>query len=138
MDSIVIVVCSIQLDHILCMLTTDASALYLDIAIILLPVISFLRALRLLRLGRIAQLNKMTRLYRARGLATKLRQTLILMGLAEKSSLRLTQHKIDSLEEQLEERLEQVEDLRNQIAQLQEDFDRRSAPHPDLDPTPKE
>lgn len=58
---------------------------WLDLAIILLPVISFLRSLRILRATKLAkmtkvqQLSKMARIYRLRGVSTKALRALILI-----------------------------------------------------------
>jgi voltage-gated potassium channel len=103
---------------------------WLDLAIILLPLISFLRSLQVLRATRLAkltkmqQLTKMARVYRLRGVSTKALRALILFELVhrllrwgpEKQLARLRREeaeldrtltqlrrRIESLEEQLEE-----------------------------------
>ena len=63
---------------------------WLDLAIILLPIISFLRSLRVLRATRLAkvtkvqQLTKMARVYRLRGVSTKALRALVLFDLLQR------------------------------------------------------
>lgn len=63
---------------------------WLDLAIILLPLISFLRSLQIVRASRLAkltkvqQLSKMFRVYRLRGVSTKALRALLLLEVAER------------------------------------------------------
>lgn len=63
---------------------------WLDLAIILLPLISFLRSLQIVRATRLAkitkvqQLSKMARVYRLRGVSTRALRALLLLEVAEK------------------------------------------------------
>lgn len=98
---------------------------WLDLAIILLPVISFLRSLQVLRATRLAkltkvqQLSKMARVYRLRGVSTKALRALVVFELLhrllrvkpEKQLLKLRRE-----EERLERELGQ---LRGRIARVE-------------------
>lgn len=63
---------------------------WIDLAIILLPLVSFLRTLQLLRATRLAQvarvpqLTKMARVYRLRGVSTKALRAIVLLDLASR------------------------------------------------------
>ena len=98
---------------------------WLDIAIILLPFVSFLRSLRVLRatslanLLRFPQLTKIARMYRLRGTAIKVLQSLILLkvfhGLVRTDPTR----KIDKLSLRLGEIEREAKLIRRQIVQLE-------------------
>lgn len=98
---------------------------WLDLAIILLPLISFLRTLRVVRATRLArlaklqQLSKMGRLYRLRGLALRALRAVLLFGLLNRL-LRITPEKrLRQLREQLAEKEHEIEDLQTMIADLE-------------------
>ena len=101
---------------------------WLDLAIIVLPLISFLRSLRVLRLAKIAnvgKLAKMGRIYRMRGLGTKLFRALLLLEVVNKV-LRITPEKqLTKLETLREEHLAELDEMDAEIAELKQAIERR-------------
>lgn len=96
---------------------------WLDLAIILLPLVSFLRGIRALRLAKLAkvqQLAKMGRVYRMRGLGMKLFRALLLLEVVNRL-LRITPEKqLARLEALREDHLEELAELDKSIAELKQ------------------
>ena len=95
---------------------------WLDIAIILLPIISFLRSLRVLRASqalRLPQLTKIARVYRLRGTAVKVFRALILLEFFQRVFKVDVQHSIDKLQRQLKDVEQQARTIRRKIKRLE-------------------
>jgi hypothetical protein len=98
---------------------------WLDIAIILLPLISFLRSLRVVRatrvarLARIQQITKMSRLYRLRGLAMRTLRALLLLKIVNRILRISPETQLKRLREQLRDKKTEIKLLRMQIAELE-------------------
>ncbi|MEM6469674.1 MAG: potassium channel protein [Planctomycetota bacterium] len=97
---------------------------WIDLAIILLPLVSFLRTLslakatRLADLMRIQQLTKIARAYRLRGTAIKAFRVLVLFELTERLLRVSDDRKIAKLEKELGELKKQARVLRHKLAKL--------------------
>jgi voltage-gated potassium channel len=104
---------------------------WIDLAIILLPLISFLRSLRVIRATRLArvakvqQLTKMGRLYRLRGLAMRALRAVLLLELLHRIFGISEEKKIKSLRAQLEEKEREVADLKAAIHELERRLEER-------------
>ena len=96
---------------------------WVDLLIICLPLVSFLRLLRLGALLRMYQVSRLTRLYRARGLALRAFRALVLLEFVQRVIHFTPQRRLRTLRELLEEREEEVEELRAEIRQLEEKID---------------
>jgi voltage-gated potassium channel len=95
---------------------------WLDLAIILLPLISFLRALRVIRLtrlGRLTSVGRVSRLYRLRGLAIRAFRALLLLDVIARVIGRSPQKQLNKLLTILAEKEAEVADLRREIARLE-------------------
>lgn len=93
---------------------------WIDIAIILVPLFSFLRSLRVLRATRlIPQLTKMARVYRLRGTAAKGLRALILLELAQRFTPGSVDRSIEKLQRQLDDLQEQAKEVRHKITRLE-------------------
>jgi len=96
---------------------------WLDLAIILLPLISFLRGIRALRLAKLAkvqQLAKMGRVYRMRGLGMKLLKALLLFEIVSRV-LRITpEKKLQKLNQLRDECLEELDEVEADILELEQ------------------
>ena len=98
---------------------------WLDLAIILLPMISFLRSLRVVRaaraarLARLQQLTKMGRLYRLRGLAMRAFRGVLLLELINRVLRIKPERRLRALREQLQEKEREVARLRGEIAAVE-------------------
>ncbi|MEZ6087028.1 MAG: bZIP transcription factor [Pirellulaceae bacterium] len=103
---------------------------WIDLAIILLPLLSFMRSLRLLKLTgvsqiiRISQLNQIARTYRLRGTAMRALRALILLDLFQRLARRSPQKQIAKLQIQLDELESEAKQLRRKIARLQREVER--------------
>ncbi|MFT4728067.1 MAG: hypothetical protein ACI9UN_002573 [Granulosicoccus sp.] len=124
--------CAFTIEFLIMLSATDKRFTYvkthwIDLAIILLPLISFLRSLRVLRLARLAKvqkLAKMGRVFRVRGLAMKAMRALMLLGFVNRllritpekrlAKLRLL-HKEETQE--LVDLLEEIDELEAEIAE---------------------
>jgi voltage-gated potassium channel len=92
---------------------------WLDLAIILLPMISFARALRFARLARLGRLGRMSRLYRLRGLAIRAFRALLLLDVIARLIGRTPQKELVRLRGVLATKEAEIEDLRRDIARLE-------------------
>jgi voltage-gated potassium channel len=92
---------------------------WLDLAIILLPMISFARALRFARLARLGRLGRMSRLYRLRGLAIRAFRALLLLDVIARLIGRTPQKELVRLRGLLATKEAEIEDLRRDIARLE-------------------
>ena len=101
---------------------------WLDLVIIVLPLISFLRTLRILRaaklmnLGKVQQLSRLMRVYRLRGVTLRGWRALLLLDMVQRLLLSSPEKRIRKLEalcidkeRELEQLHEQIESLRAQL-----------------------
>ena len=93
---------------------------WLDLAIILLPLIAFLRAARLTRLARLQRLSKTARIYRMRGTLIKLQRAIMLMSIVKRMLHARPEARLKSLEEKLIEKTEEIRLIREEMAELHE------------------
>ena len=116
--------CAFTVEFILMVSSTNKKLAYIkknwiDLAIILLPLVSFLRSLRIVRAAKLAQfakfqqLTKMGRVYRMRGLLAKTIRAFLVLELV---------HRIfkTSPEKRLEKLMAQVEDKQDELRELQQ------------------
>lgn len=99
---------------------------WMDLAIVVLPLIDFLPIFRLLRLTRLMQaqqLTRMGRLYRIRGLLMKLWRAVLLLDMLQKLLGNRPEKRLAQLRELLAAKEEEVADLRKEIS----DFERQIA-----------
>lgn len=105
---------------------------WIDIAIILLPIVSFLRSLRLVRASRIAnvakmsQISKMARVYRLRGTAMKMLRALLLMKFVHRIIGLTTEKKLKRLHNELEEKRREIAFLEEEIQELEREAAKES------------
>ncbi|MFK7738659.1 MAG: hypothetical protein AB8B50_21725 [Pirellulaceae bacterium] len=108
---------------------------WLDLAIILLPLISFLRSLRALRIarvvdiGRFSQMSKFVRAYRLRGVAMRAFRALLVLEVLHRILRTKPEKRIQSLELQYAEKKRELSELREQIEALRAREENSS--HPD-------
>ena len=95
---------------------------WVDVAVVLLPVVEALPLLRLLRLGRGLRLEPLLRwgrLHRLRALAARGWRASLLLQLAQRLTGRSPEHRLQQLRELLQAREEEVADLRREIEGLE-------------------
>ncbi len=92
---------------------------WIDLAVICLPLVAFLRAGRLGRLLRLQQLSRTARVYRLRGLATRAWRGLLLLNLVDRVMRTRPELHLRRLRRQLEVKEEEVRQLSATIAELE-------------------
>jgi voltage-gated potassium channel len=91
---------------------------WLDLAIILLPLIAFLRAVRLARLAQLPRLSKTVRIYRMRGMFIKLQRAVLMMSIVKRILHARPEARLKSLEEKLREKDVEISLIREEIKEL--------------------
>ena len=98
---------------------------WLDLLIILLPLVSFLRTLQSLRTtkflkaAKLQQLARLVRVYRLRGLSMRGFRALLLLEVVNRVVPTSNKKRLTRLREELGEKEHEIEDLRKQIAALE-------------------
>ncbi len=98
---------------------------WLDVVIVLLPVIEALPALRLLRLGQIArlqQLSRMGRVFRLRALVTRAWRALLLLNLIQRLMGSNSEKRLRQLRALLAAKQEELNELQKEIEQLEKEI----------------
>ena len=97
---------------------------WLDMAIIALPLFSFLRSLRVLRAS---QVTKMARVYRLRGTAVRALRAMILLEFFHRVAGTDVDRRIERLQRQLQEVESEAKEIRRSIARLQRQREKQEA-----------
>ncbi len=93
---------------------------WIDIAVILLPLIAFMRLGRLGRLGRLTKLQKTARLYRLRGMLMRTYRALLLFNLIDRYLLRKSPEKmLADLKQKFMDKEEELDEIRTQMQALE-------------------
>jgi voltage-gated potassium channel len=92
---------------------------WIDIAIICLPLISFLRMLRLGRVLRLQQVSRVARVYRLRGLSMRMFRGILVLDIIHRLMEGKPEKRLPKLREQLAEKETEIEQLRAEIAELE-------------------
>ncbi|MFP4500649.1 MAG: hypothetical protein ACLFTT_06585 [Candidatus Hydrogenedentota bacterium] len=95
------------------------TAHWIDLLIIVLPLVAFLRVLRLARLGRLGRLQRMSRVYRMRGIFYRLMRATVLLNLIVRTNDRLRRKRIEFLQKKLLRLEEQMRAVRQEIEDLE-------------------
>ncbi len=98
--------------------TNYARRHWIDLAIILLPLLAFLRAVRLTQLFRIKHLAKTGRLYRLRGLGLRMWRGFVALDFIDKLLSRNPERRLAKLESILEDKQHEMGVLEKDIARL--------------------
>ncbi|TWT33080.1 hypothetical protein [Blastopirellula retiformator] len=92
---------------------------WVDLLIICLPLVAFLRVLRISHLLRLQQVTKASRIYRLRGLALRFWRGIIALDMLSRLMQLDDDRRIEMLEELVAEKEEELEKIREQIAELE-------------------
>lgn len=98
---------------------------WLDLVIICLPLVAFLRVLRIGRLGRLLRLNQLTkvsrtaRAFRMKGLAIRVWRALLLLEIIDRIMHRNDEQRLEKLQQKLAEAEKEVQSLRQEIEVLE-------------------
>ena len=91
---------------------------WIDIAIIILPLIAFLRLARLGRLLKLQQISRTAKIYRMRGLALRSWRAVVALDMIDKVLRRDPTHRIDKLEAEIVEKELEIELLRCELERV--------------------
>ncbi len=97
---------------------------WIDILVIVLPLVAFLRSLRLARLARLNQIGKFTRVYRLRGSVVRAQKGLVVASVIERKVFRNPGKQLAKLQDLLAEKERETALLREQIRHLQLEVER--------------
>ena len=93
---------------------------WLNIAIIILPLVAFLRTLRLFRFLRMANAGRLMRAYRLRGLMTRTMRIALFLSLIERIKQRDPEKYRLHLEEKIQEKEAELETMKAKLRELQQ------------------
>lgn len=96
---------------------------WLDVVIVLFPLVAFLRVLQVIRVAEMGRLVQMSRVYRVRALSLRGWRALLLLKGLEKYSLFVAEHRVAHLRKSLQKKLHDVDDLRCHIEELERHLD---------------
>ncbi len=91
---------------------------WIDVVVIFLPLVAFLRSVRLAKLLKLNQMSKSVRLYRMRGLALRTWRAIVALDLLDRILIRDPEARLLKLEARLEEGEHELEMLRGKITSL--------------------
>lgn len=92
---------------------------WIDIAIICLPLVSFLRMLRLGQVLRVQQVSRVARVYRLRGLGMRMFRGILVLDIIRRAMEGKPEKRLPKLQEQLAEKEAEIEHLRAEIEELE-------------------
>lgn len=92
---------------------------WVDLLIICLPLVAFLRAFRVTQLVRLQQVTRATRVYRMRGLALRVWRGLLAMDVISRLARMSPEAKIETLKELISEKQREIQGLEEEIAELE-------------------
>jgi hypothetical protein len=95
---------------------------WIDVAIVLLPLVEMLPLFRLLRLGRLLRLDQLLRwgrLHRLQALATRGWRALLLLRIVQRLTARSPEHRLEQLRDLLRAKEEEAAELREEIVALE-------------------
>lgn len=102
---------------------------WIDVAIVLMPVVELLPLFRLLRLGRVLRLEELLRwgrLYRLRALVARGWRAFLLLQIVQRLTGRSLEHQRKQLQGLLQAKEEEMADLRREIKELEERISQRA------------
>ncbi len=93
---------------------------WLDLAIICLPMIAFMRVFRLGSAARLGRLSKTARVFRLRGLAMRAWRAVLILEIVDRLIHRDPEKRLGSLEKQVSEKREEIDALEAEIMVLEQ------------------
>lgn len=100
---------------------------WIDLAVILLPMLAFMRMLRLSSAVRFNQISRTAKVFRLRGLAMRLWRAFVALEIIEMLIYRNPELRLERLEQKFEMKMEEVAFLRVDIQRLRERVAKRQA-----------
>ena len=100
---------------------------WIDLAVILLPMLAFMRMMRLGSVGRINQLSRTAKVFRLRGLGMRLWRAFVALEIIEMLLYRNPELRLEKLEQKFELKMEEVSYLKEDIQRLRNRVAKRQA-----------
>ena len=91
---------------------------WIDLLVVLLPLVSFMGAARLGRLLKLKQLSRTAKIYRMRGLALRSWRAVVALDVIDMLLRRDPNQRVDNLRSQIEERQQEIDHLHSEIERL--------------------
>ncbi len=91
---------------------------WIDLAVVLLPLVNFMGAARLGRLVKLKQLSRTAKIYRMRGLVLRSWRAVVALDVIDALLRRDSEHRLERLENQIKEKQQEIEQLRMQMERL--------------------
>lgn len=88
---------------------------WIDVAVVLLPLVSFMGAARLGRLVKLKQLSRTAKIYRMRGLILRSWRAIVALDVLDKLLRRDAEYQFDKLQSQIDEKLKEIEHLEDEL-----------------------
>jgi voltage-gated potassium channel len=101
---------------------------WIDLAIVLLPLVSFMGAARLGRLVKLKQLSRTAKIYRMRGLALRSWRAIVALDVLDRVLRRTPEDKMDNLQGQIEEKEHEIEELRQELERIRKLVEEKEVP----------
>lgn len=92
---------------------------WIDVAVILLPLLAFMRAVRLGQLLRLQQISRTARIYRIRGLLIRAWRAIVTLEVIDMFLRRDPSHRLERLQEQLAEKEFELQAIKAEIAEVE-------------------
>lgn len=92
---------------------------WIDLAVVLLPLVSFMGAARLGRLVKLKQLTRTAKIYRMRGLLLRSWRAIVALDVIDALLRRDTEQRMEKLERMIEEKELEISHLRSEIERIQ-------------------
>ena len=106
---------------------------WVDLLIICLPLVAFLRVFKMTQLVRLQQVTKASRVYRMRGLALRVWRGLLAMDVISRLARLSPETRIKTLRALIEEKNREIERLEEEIAEIEASLRPIKPPQPHLD-----
>ena len=100
---------------------------WIDLAIVLLPMLSFMRAARLGTVMQIKQLSRTARVYRLRGIALRTWRAFVTLDILAMILKRDPAYRMEKLQEQIVEQAEELTYLKSELNRLKQRYPGRGA-----------
>ena len=92
---------------------------WIDVAVVLLPLVNFMGAARLGRLVKLKQLSRTAKIYRMRGLVLRTWRAIVALDVIDTLLRRDPEQRMDKLRLRVDEKQNEIEHLRKQLAKIQ-------------------
>lgn len=108
---------------------------WVDLLIICLPLIAFVRVFKMTQLVRLQQVTKASRVYRMRGLALRVWRGLLAMDVISRLARLSPETRIKTLRSLIEEKKREIERLEEEVEEIEASLRPLKPPKPHIDPT---